>query len=185
MGCCSYEAPNQTLTNAGDVPSDDPENAPVPQDDPLRGCAGCGSASRPVTRKTMMLMLKPDLFDLVGEGQYRFCTDPECRIVYFSESEGALFTTDDLRVRVGLKEKQGPVPLCYCFGFYEGDAREEIARTGRTSIPQRISALLKQGMCACPARNPSGACCLGEVTKAVKRLMSEAANIARSDQELI
>jgi hypothetical protein len=51
-------------------------------------------------------------------------------------------------VRVGLKEKLDPIPLCYCFGFDEADAREEISHTGQTSIPQRIATLLKQGMCA-------------------------------------
>jgi hypothetical protein len=79
-----------------------------------------------------------------------------------------------LRVRVGLKEKDGPVPLCYCFGFSEQAVREEIAANGHSLIPQRITALIKERMCACEERNPSGACCLGEVTQAVKRLMKEA-----------
>jgi hypothetical protein len=80
--------------------------------------------------------------------------------------------TEDLRVRVGLKEKDDPAPLCYCFGFDERHARDEIASTGRCSIPERITALIRQGMCACAERNPSGACCLGEVNRAVKRLLA-------------
>lgn len=147
--------------------------ASEPQDRYRRNCRGRGCASRSVTRKTMLLMLKPEHLDGAGRGHYRFCADPECRIVYFPEGDGAAFTTDDLRVRVGLKEKQDPIPLCYCFGFDEADAREEIAHTGQTSIPQRIAALLKRGMCACPERNPSGACCLGAVNEAVKRLLAE------------
>jgi hypothetical protein len=120
----------------------------------------------------MLLMLKPERFDQVGESQYRFCASPDCPVVYFSRERS--FTTGDLRTRVGLKEKDGPIPLCYCFGFYEQDAREEIEAKGNTTIPQRISALIKERMCACEERNPSGACCLGEVTKAVNRLMKEA-----------
>jgi len=73
-------------------------------------------------------------------------------------------------VRVGLKEREDPIPLCYCFGFDEADMREEIARMGASAIPQKISAMVKQGLSACEARNPSGACCLGEVTKTVTRL---------------
>jgi hypothetical protein len=122
-------------------------------------------------------MLRSELLDRVGEDEYRFCTDPDCRVVYFTEDEGSCFTTDDLRMRVGLKEKDDPIPLCYCFGFGEVDAREEIARTGRCSIPERISALIKEGMCACPEKNPSGACCLGEVNRAIKRLMIKAAEM--------
>jgi len=125
-----------------------------------------------VARETVLLMLKPEHLDRAVAEKYRFCADPECRVVYFPEGEGATFTTDDLQARVGLKEKQDPIPLCYCFGFNEADAREEIAHTGQTSIPQRIVAYIKQGMCACRERNPSGACCLGEVNKAIKRLLA-------------
>lgn len=135
-------------------------------------CGTCGAAGRPVARKTVLLMLKHELLGRVVEGEYRFCPDPDCRVVYFTEG-GLSFSTDDLRVRVGLKEKSDPVPLCYCFGFDERDVREEIAREGRSTVPERISTLIRQGLCACEARNPSGACCLGEVNRAVKRLAAE------------
>ena len=152
----------------------EPHKAHVPQDSARLGCINCGNAGRPVTRKTMLLMLKPELFESISNGEYRFCSDPKCRIVYFTKDDGASFNTDDLRVRVGIKEREDPIPLCYCFGFNEADVRDEIKRTGETSIEQRITMLLKEGMCACLARNPSGACCFGEVSKAVQRLMSEA-----------
>lgn len=139
---------------------------------PQRGCLSCDGQSRPVSLRTMLLMLKPGLFDQVGERQYRFCASPDCPAVYFSTER--FFSTSDLRVRVGLKEKDGPIPLCYCFGFSEQAIKEEIAAEGKTTIPQRIAALIKERMCACEERNPSGACCLGEVTKAVNRLMQEA-----------
>jgi hypothetical protein len=98
-----------------------------------------------------------------------FCAARECSVVYFSAT-GQNFTTSDLRVRVGLKERDDPIPLCYCFGFYESHLREEIRRDGRTTIPQRISDLIKQRLCACEACNPSGMCCLGEVKKAAGSL---------------
>jgi hypothetical protein len=115
-------------------------------------------------------MLKPSLLDRVGEVNWRFCPGADCRVVYFAKDIDDVFTTDDLRARVGLKEQEDPIPLCYCFGFDEADVREEIARTGGSAIPQKISAAVKQGLCACETRNPSGACCLGEVIKAVTRL---------------
>jgi Zinc binding domain len=116
-------------------------------------------------------MLKPSLLDRVNEGSWRFCPGAGCRVVYSAEDGDVVFTTDDLRARVGSKEHEDPIPLCYCFGFDEADVREEIARTGGSAIPQKISAMVKQGLCACETRNPSGACCLGEVTKTVMRLM--------------
>lgn len=176
IDCCSTGQAADGTVNVAEALAADPVNAPAPRDDPGYACGSCRGASRPVTRKTVLLMLRPELLESVGEGGYRFCSAPECRVVYFTEGGGQSFTTGDLRVRVGLKERGDPIPLCYCFGFDESNAREEIARTGRSTIPQRIAALIKEGMCACPARNPSGACCLGEVNKAVKRLMAETAD---------
>jgi len=170
MDCC-IEIPPDTLSINEDL-SSDPVNAPEPRDDPDRKCVNCREASRAVTRKTMLLMLKPEHFDRIDNSDYRFCSDPDCRVVYFPENGGATFTTSNLRVRVGLKERIDPIPLCYCFGFDENDVREEIAETGSSTIPSRITALIKQGMCSYLARNPSGACCLGEVNQTIKRLTS-------------
>ncbi len=181
MDCCSHNPQTQenSVDTAQALPADS-VNAPAPLEDGRRACRDCGRSSRAVTRKTMLLMLKPEHFDSVGEGEYRFCHNPECEIVYFTEGAGAVFTKDTLRVRVGLKEKEDPIPLCYCFGFDEADARAEIARTGRSAIPQRISAFIRQGMCACPTRNPSGTCCLGDVNKVIARLMRNgAANVEK------
>lgn len=173
MDCCATEEITDVPVDVAEALAGDPKNAPAPQDDPQHACAACRGASRPVTRKTMLLMLKPELFDRVRQGEYRYCSSPDCRVVYFTEGLGQSFTTHDLRLRVGLKERDGEIPLCYCFGFDESQARAEIKSTGRSTIPQRIAALIKQGMCACTARNPSGACCLGEVNNAIKRLVAE------------
>lgn len=138
-----------------------------------RATADCWKASRPVSRKTVLLMLKSEFFERVGEADYRFCHKPDCSIVYFGGADGPCFTTEHLRVRVGLKEREEPIPLCYCFDFYKHDLRAEVATTGGTTIPQRIRALVKKGMCACAARNPSGACCLDEVNRTAQALARE------------
>src|SRR5215203_2265013 len=174
--CCSTKTQVTVGAKDAEAVAVDPDNTPAAEDGP---CVSCKGPSRPVTRKTVLLMLKPRCFDFMGDDEYRFCADPECRVVYFAEGGGARFTTDDVRVRVGLKVVEDPLPLCYCFGFDEADVREQIMSTGQTSIPQRISALIRRGMCACVERNPSGKCCLGEVNKAVKRLISEAAESAQ------
>ena len=136
-------------------------------------CGGlaCHAQSRPVTARTMLLMLKPEFFDQVGDRRYRFCASPDCPVVYFYEDHR--FTVNDLRVRVGLKEKHDPIPLCYCFGFNDEDVRREFRTQRRTTILDRIKSLVKEGMCACEERNPSGTCCLGDVARVVERLMQE------------
>jgi hypothetical protein len=152
----------------------EPELSPVELQSaaPRPTCASCQGPSHSVTLRTILLMLKPELFNQVGDGQYRFCTSRECPVVYFSRD--GYFTTQDLRIRIGLKETEDPIPLCYCFGFDEQDLRAEIRAVGQTTIPQRVTALIKERMCACEERNPSGSCCLGEVIQAVKRLTKEA-----------
>ena len=138
----------------------------------LERCRACGDQGAPVSRKTVLLMLKPDLEQGLT-GIYRFCATRECPTVYFEEHGARVFTTDDLRVIVGVKANSDPIPVCYCFGFDEGHFREEITQTGSTTIPDRISNLIREGLCACEARNPSGVCCLGEVNRTAKRLKEE------------
>jgi len=169
MNCCE---PTGETNSAGVSLADDRTDMPARTAEPHHACAPCGTNSRPVTRKTMLLMLKPEHFNRIGESEYRFCAAPECRVVYFNGA-GQAFTTEDLRVRVGLKESSDPIPLCYCFGFEDRHVREEIERTGKTSVPQRISQFIKQRLCACEMRNPSGACCLGEVNKSARRLLAQ------------
>jgi len=118
-------------------------------------------------------MLKPDLLEHAMSSSYSFCPERDCPVVYFDENGARHFTVDDLRIRVGLKVKDDPIPICYCFGFDESHIREDLAKTGRTSIPARISKLIREGLCACDTCNPAGVCCLGEVNKAVKRLSKE------------
>jgi hypothetical protein len=133
-------------------------------------CTKCESQSRPVSRKTVLLMLKPHLLEQAMTGTYSFCSTADCPVVYFAERGVHRFTTDDLRVPVGIKATKDPIPLCYCFGFDESHIRDDISRTGNTTISERISRLIREGFCACESSNPAGACCLGEVNRAVKRL---------------
>src|SRR5439155_11500321 len=138
-------------------------------------CSSCNGQGRPVSRKTVLLMLKSELLERAMHGNYSFCSASDCSIVYFEDTGSQQFTVADLRIRVGVKVKDDPIPLCYCFGFDEKHIRDEIARTGNTSIPDKVSGLIREGLCACEARNPAGVCCLGEINKAAKRLKLELA----------
>jgi hypothetical protein len=133
-------------------------------------CRNCKRQSRPVSRKTVLLMVKPHLLEEVMTGTYSFCSTLDCPVVYFEEQGRHRFTTDDLRTPVGVKRKMDPIPLCYCFGFDVSHIREEISRTGATTIPEKVSMLIRESLCACESRNPAGMCCLGEVNKTAKLL---------------
>ena len=133
-------------------------------------CVECGAAGSPVERRTLLHMLVPDGLERVGVREYRFCAAPGCDVVYFSTDGVVAFGTADLRQRVGLKAGADPsAPVCYCFGFTAGDLEAGV-QGGGTEVPARIRALVKERLCACEVRNPSGRCCLGEIARMVKRL---------------
>lgn len=97
-----------------------------------------------------------------------------CCVIHEIE-QPALAVERDKPSICGAEASKDPNPLCYCFGFYESHLREEIAQTGSTTVPEQISRLIREGLCACGVRNPSGKCCLGEVKRTVDRLKKEAA----------
>jgi hypothetical protein len=103
---------------------------------------------------------------------YYFCDDPACDVVYFpSNPHAPIFRRADLSVRVGVKEKDDPIPVCYCFGYTRQDIWDEIRKTGKSKVAKQITAEVKAGNCACEVKNPSGKCCLGGVTRAVQQSM--------------
>ncbi len=101
--------------------------------------------------------------------QYYFCAAPDCDMVYFpSNPQAPSFRRADLLVRVGVKEGEDPIPVCYCFGFTRKDIRDEVAETGRSTVADRVKAEVRAGNCACEVKNPSGKCCLGEISRTVQ-----------------
>ena len=163
MNCCDVEQNENTVLTG------------LETDEPLP-CKKCSHDSKAVSRRTVLFLVKPEFLEEALKGTFRFCPDRECAIVYFDEEGSCVFTVNDLRVTVGIKGVSDPIPVCYCFGFDESHLRQEILLTGTTTIPERISHLIREGLCACDVRNPSGKCCLGEVNKTAKRLMIEAAH---------
>ncbi len=133
-------------------------------------CPECGQPGKLVETKTLKHAVQPRHLERVNQPGFLFCRSAECNVVYF-HPDGDCLRKTDVRPRVGIKETQDPVPLCYCFGFTEAMAVEEILATGKCTIPQRIAAEVKAGNCACEIRNPQGSCCLGTVTAAVKKAL--------------
>jgi len=131
-------------------------------------CPECGSRSKKVDTITVKSLVRHLPFGMVP-AQYYFCGAAACEVVYFpSNPDAPSFRQGDLLVRVGLKEERDPIPVCYCFGVARRDIADEVQRTGKSTIAERIKAEVKAGNCACEVKNPSGKCCLGDVTRAVQ-----------------
>ncbi len=129
-------------------------------------CPACGQVGRSVGAATVESILQPGAVALLG-AEPRFCRTRDCDVVYYG-SDGSCARKEQSRVRVGIKEREHPVPVCYCFAFSKADIERELLQTGSCTIAARITAEVKAGNCACEIKNPSGACCLGDVNREIK-----------------
>jgi len=130
-------------------------------------CPVAGKPGRRVPDVTLRSLVRDEHLPAVDGGDWFYCDLPDCDVVYFA-ADGRTLTKDALKVRVGAKEKRGPRTVCYCFGHTVQSIREEIERTGRSSVAASITAKVKAGECSCETLNPKGSCCLGDINKTVK-----------------
>lgn len=158
-------------------------------------CPACGKKGKRVSTATVQALLKDEYVSEVLSGSksickptgngdsgctpltndtgWRFCDSPDCDVVYFAEESGATFTRTQVRVSVGVKEKTGERPLCYCFGHTLGSIKKKLLTTGRSDALEDIRAKMKDPGCHCEVTNPSGACCLGSVAKGIETAKAE------------
>lgn len=130
-------------------------------------CPRCNTKGKPLATITVKSLVR-DHSRVPATATFSLCRTPDCEVVYFSAEE--VFRKSDLKVRVGFKEQQDPIPLCYCFGYDREDLRREIETQGVSKTPDRIKTEVKAGFCACEVKNPAGSCCLGDVNRAVMDL---------------
>ncbi len=140
----------------------------IPHTGGIPTCPMNGQPTKPVGRKTVESLIKPEARAALTPQPYFFCDTPDCDTVYVSALGDHLVTKDMLTVRVGIKETEDPIPICYCFGYERKDVWDDIRRTGDTEIQKIITQRTRAGECRCEENNPSGGCCLGTVVRTVK-----------------
>jgi hypothetical protein len=135
-------------------------------------CPTCQETGKPVDSLTLKALLAVPLTG-VRQPEYRFCQTADCPVVYYSADGSQCFNESDLRERVYQKHPEDEdVFVCYCFRHTVGSIREELARTGTSTVVAAISAGIQAGQCACDIRNPQASCCLGNIHKVVRRLQT-------------
>ncbi len=143
-------------------------STPAARSDP-RDCPRCGTRGQSVDRLAVASMMS----GVIPPNQsYWLCREPGCEAVYFGE-DATVLTVSDMNVAPGFKSKFPEALVCYCFQYRRRDIEAELLAEGRTSIPDRITAEVQAGNCACEVRNPSGKCCLGEVQRAIQEISAE------------
>ena len=68
-------------------------------------CPACGKKGKSVATLTVKSLVR-DHTRAPRSGPYSFCHTPDCDVVYFSDL--VAFRKRDLKVRVGIKETEGP-----------------------------------------------------------------------------
>ena len=134
-----------------------------------RQCPDCGTTGVVVPFLTVKVLLTESALCGARAGRYRFCSNPCCDAVYFSE-DGETFTTSDVRVAVWQKQPFGQRTICYCFAESETTIRNEILRVGQSDAVRRVREQIRASRCACDVRNPQGRCCLTDLMAAVTRV---------------
>jgi Zinc binding domain len=129
-------------------------------------CPKNQNVCKPVPRITVATLLRSEHQNSLASLPYFFCDSPDCDVVYVSASGQQVITTSQLSVRVGIKETEDPIPLCYCFNFDRKAIWDDIRSQGTTDIPKLIAQRIKAGECRCEVTNPSGSCCLGDIYRA-------------------
>ena len=152
MGCCCKDSSCEANKPKAETP-----------------CPRCGVVGRPVGDETLRAILKAGAAESLLGVERRFCRTQSCEVLYYGE-DGRFVEKSAATVRVGAKETEDPVPLCYCFNHTLADIRREVQETGSSTVADRIAAEIRADKCECEVKNPSGACCLGEVRKATKEV---------------
>ena len=136
-------------------------------------CKISGAPGKRVSQTTLARLLRQEVLPLAQGREWYFCPDPECAVVYFT-ADGATLAQDALTVRVGLKEKASPRPICYCFGYDFEDVERDAAAAETSVLAAAITEKCRQGLDRCEETNPQGSCCLGNVRKAFKEARARA-----------
>lgn len=144
------------------------EKTPAPA---RAACPVSGTLSRKIQRRTLEHLLKPEKIGSLRPVQYYYCKEPTCNVVYFSNENVPFFTTDEVAVKVFVKDQGHDVPVCYCFNWTRARLWQQIKETGQSTASVEIAREIKAGTCACDIKNPKGECCLGDVNMFVKEAM--------------
>ena len=111
--------------------------------------------------KTMLQHIKSPWLQSLNEDAYYFCDDPDCNVVYFSNT-GSTINKSELRTQVGIKEESPEALICYCFGVTKALAHND------NELKAYVTQQTKEKNCACDIRNPSGRCCLKDFPKPIQ-----------------
>jgi len=116
-------------------------------------CPVCNKKNLSVQLKTILHHIKKPWTHTLNDEAYYYCSNPNCNIVYFTES-AIVINKSDIRSSIGIKEQSADALICFCFGISKEQA--ESSKIAKDFVIKQT----KNSLCSCNTANPSGRCCL-------------------------
>ena len=137
----------------------------------------CGQKGKPVQALTIRSLTRNDWynFEKITDGYY--CINPDDPTVYFFPDNEDVIDKRNVKVRVGIKEIDEPLLVCYCFNHNKSAIEEDFLNHGYSMIESDIRKKVKDKQCSCEIKNPSGRCCLGDIRITYSKLDKETTQV--------
>ncbi len=132
-------------------------------------CPMCKNEAKGVLAKTLDSLLNNETKNKIQckEG-YSYCKTPSCNVIYFKDTN--ILTQKNLTVDVGVKENSKLQTVCYCFDWNKSKITQQLKDTGSCDALEDIKSKMSTIGCSCETLNPSGKCCLKDVTEAINNI---------------
>ncbi|MGQ0535959.1 MAG: hypothetical protein ACT4PT_07790 [Methanobacteriota archaeon] len=137
----------------------------------VRFCPECLEPGERVAWTTVNAVLRPEAAGkLDSSASYHFSPRRECPVPYLGAGPSSVARKDEARRRIGEKEAEAPIPVCYCLKVSEGQIVAEVAekRCCRTLRDVERATRARTGR-ACHVMNPRGRCCGPQVRRAINK----------------
>lgn len=129
-------------------------------------CPNCNSKGTKVTGVTIKAQLKKELYENLSNSSddFNFCNTPKCDTVYYANDESEVYTQDDIKTKVALKNEDPQTPLCYCRRLLKQNVIDMI-NNKEENIAQKVFDIVSSGKSVCERVNPRGVCCTEDITR--------------------
>ncbi len=132
-------------------------------------CSVCGWKGKSVPEKTLKSFLKEGLLSELNFLKGTIST-PTQTAKSFASIPIRIFSSkkSPLKIRIGLKKKELPRSLCYCFSITREIIEEDIRTRESTDYPGYIKEKVRRHECECELKNHSGIYCLSHARKVIE-----------------
>ena len=104
-------------------------------------CPECRNTGKPVMDITLKSIVKEPILETIDSlDGFNYCETPACEVVYFNNEQQVYLHKQEVKVRVGIKETENPVLVCYCFRWTQERIFNQIRQLGYSTAVQEISA---------------------------------------------